>query len=233
VAFLRALERCGEVRRAAEDAAVDFSTAYARRKAHADFAVEWDAALAAFRARQRSEEAPPPCSTWSPAPATAGEARIAGGKLRRVGEGRWGKAKEEMFLAELHASGNFSRAARAIGMSPQAISRRRRNDPRLEQACEEAVAAAASRLGWMVVAAGNQAFDPDDLPEPGESPLPPVTVREAIDILKLRGWAPGPLVAEPEPVDMEAVRARLEQKMRMLGMLDEEPHPAKQGDASD
>src|SRR4051794_34833569 len=41
IPFLRALERTGEVRTAARDAGVDHSTAYARRKAHADFAADW------------------------------------------------------------------------------------------------------------------------------------------------------------------------------------------------
>ena len=45
IAFLRALERTGEVRGAAEDAGVDYSTAYARRRRHADFAGAWDAAM--------------------------------------------------------------------------------------------------------------------------------------------------------------------------------------------
>jgi len=45
VAFLRALERTGEVRAAAWDAGIDFSTAYARRRVHREFAAAWAAAL--------------------------------------------------------------------------------------------------------------------------------------------------------------------------------------------
>jgi len=41
VAFLRALERTGEARAAALDAGIDHSTAYARRRAHPDFADTW------------------------------------------------------------------------------------------------------------------------------------------------------------------------------------------------
>lgn len=44
--FLRSLERTGQVEAAARDAGIDKSTAYGRRRAHADFAEEWDAALA-------------------------------------------------------------------------------------------------------------------------------------------------------------------------------------------
>jgi hypothetical protein len=57
VPFLRALERTGEARAAAEDAGIDHTTAYARRKAHADFAAAWAEALEKHRAeRKRVEE---------------------------------------------------------------------------------------------------------------------------------------------------------------------------------
>jgi hypothetical protein len=45
IAFLRALERSGVARAAAADAGIDYTTAYARRRAHAGFAAEWAAAL--------------------------------------------------------------------------------------------------------------------------------------------------------------------------------------------
>ena len=57
LSFLRALERTGEVRAAAKDAGIDHSTAYARRKAHAEFAGQWEAALERFRAER---DGPPP-----------------------------------------------------------------------------------------------------------------------------------------------------------------------------
>src|SRR3954452_431301 len=56
LAFFRALERTGQVRVAAEDAGIDHSTAYARRRAHADFAAAWADAIAAHRARVKSEQ---------------------------------------------------------------------------------------------------------------------------------------------------------------------------------
>ena len=52
IAFLRALERSGVARWAATDAGVDFTTAYARRKRHSDFAEAWAAALARGRAER-------------------------------------------------------------------------------------------------------------------------------------------------------------------------------------
>src|SRR5438045_2522311 len=41
IPFLRALARTGVAREAAKDAGIDHSTAYERRKAHADFAADW------------------------------------------------------------------------------------------------------------------------------------------------------------------------------------------------
>src|SRR3954449_7960065 len=56
VPFMRALERTGQVRAAADDAGIDHSTAYARRRAHADFAAAWAEALRAHKARVKAEE---------------------------------------------------------------------------------------------------------------------------------------------------------------------------------
>jgi len=57
IPFLRALERTGNVRASAEEAGVDHTTAYNRRKAHSDFAAAWAEALEKGRAeRKRVEE---------------------------------------------------------------------------------------------------------------------------------------------------------------------------------
>jgi len=197
LAFLRALERCGEVRRAAEDAAVDHTTAYARRKAHPDFAAEWDGALAAYaeKVKLRAEpdlEAGAPAPPPPPAVSTgfAGrEERLAVMPRARPALGRWGKWKEEMFLAELVASANVRRAAKAAGVSTQAVYKRRAKDRRLRQAWDMAVETGRARLAAMLVAAANASLDPDDLPDPESSPLPPVSVGEAIAIARLRGPA--------------------------------------------
>ena len=55
VAFLRALERTGEVEAAARDAGIDKSTAYSRRKAHSNFAEAWEDALRLRSGRTEAE----------------------------------------------------------------------------------------------------------------------------------------------------------------------------------
>jgi hypothetical protein len=56
IAFLRALTRTGDVRAAAADAGIDYTTAYARRKAHAEFAGLWRGALAAHAQLVKRDE---------------------------------------------------------------------------------------------------------------------------------------------------------------------------------
>jgi hypothetical protein len=59
IPFLRALERTGDVRASAEDAGIDHTTAYARRRTHAEFASNWERALQAHAeraGRERAEE---------------------------------------------------------------------------------------------------------------------------------------------------------------------------------
>ena len=241
IAFLRALERCGQARASAEAAGVDHTTAYARRRAHAEFAEGWAAALAAFKEnKRRAEEADPSTIRSSadgpavgsdhlgngplPAPPQAllgEELAPVNGQLKRVGPGRWSKKKERIFLAELGASGNARRAAKAIGMSTQALSERKAKDARLAQAWDYAVASARSNLHAHAIASGNETFDPRDLPDPDESPLPKVTIREAIDILKLP--VPGGAKGQPavEPYDTEEMTARIAKKMEALGWLEE------------
>jgi len=72
-----------------------------------------------------------------------------------------------------------------------------------------------------VIASGNETFDPSDLPDPEESPLPRVSIREAIDILKLP--VPGGAKGQPavEPYDTAEITARIAKKMEVLGWLDE------------
>jgi len=56
IAFLRALERTGDARASAEDAGIDHTTAYARRRSHPEFAAAWTQALAAHAERLKREQ---------------------------------------------------------------------------------------------------------------------------------------------------------------------------------
>jgi hypothetical protein len=101
--FLRALERTGEAQSAAEDAGIDHSTAYARRRSHAGFATAWEAALKAHaEAKRRAEEAELQSFTRSPPhpdplPLKGARENLdgeeltgAGGQMKQVGADFWG-----------------------------------------------------------------------------------------------------------------------------------------------
>jgi hypothetical protein len=155
---------------------------------------------------------------------------ISNGQLKRVGPGRWSKSKERAFLAELAYSGSSRRACRAIGMSKEALSKRRKKDPHFAAAWEAAVEAGRRRLEGLLVEAGNETFDPDDLPDGEETQLPKVTVAEAIQIVKLKG----PPAAEPATATAdllasdEEVRAALVKSLAAFGV-----RVAKEEDAWD
>jgi hypothetical protein len=192
-AFLRALERTGAARAAAEDAGVDHTTAYQRRRAHADFAAAWVAALAAHEAKTNGR-APtlslPPLRAGFPSPAKGGgageELIVSGGQLRRVSAERWGKKRQATFLNELAATGNIRRACDAVEISYEAVRKRRRKDPHLDSACHAAIAVCKARAPEFLASAMVATFDPDALPGPETNPLPKVTIAEAIRIAQLR-----------------------------------------------
>src|SRR5207248_1880612 len=130
-------------------------------------------------------------------------------------------------LAELVSSGNIRRACKAARISREAVRKRRRRDPYLDTACKAAIEASKARAHEYLASAMAETFDPDALPDPDTSPLPRVSIAEAIKIAQLKApagcdAAAAGFVLENGPRDIEAVRARLEQRMRALGLLADE-----------
>jgi molybdenum-dependent DNA-binding transcriptional regulator ModE len=244
-AFLRALERTGVARVAAEDAGVDYTTAYARRRAHADFASDWAWVLQAYAERVEREQAEelaalrsaqgkpspgsPAASPTSPACGRGelGDELIAsGGQLKRAGHDRWGKRKQEALLAELAAHGNFRQASKAVGISYEAVRKRRRRNPSLEKACKAAIEACRARIPEFLAGAAAATFDPDAIADSGTNPFPKVTIADAIRIAQLGGSKkqepdelPDPFAEEAArmtPDDVAALREKLVRKLRRM-----------------
>jgi len=226
VAFLRALERTGVARAAATDAGVDFSTAYARRRRHSDFAAAWESAL---RRRSGRAVADPstivPAGNGPPPRAELGEELAGvGGQGKRVSEERWGRRKRELYLAELAATANHRRAALAAGISYEAVRKRRKQDRRLEAACEAAIAECQALAPAYLASALVATFDPQSLPDDGGlNPLPRMTISEAIKVSQMSARAapagPDPVAAEAAAMtaaEVEALRARVLTKVRRL-----------------
>ena len=242
IPFLRALERTGNARASAEDAGIDHTTAYARRRSHPDFASNWEWVLQAHEEKKKREEGEEveafrasldgPSTIASPGngpppPGELGEElAISNGQVRRAGHDRWGKRKEQAFLAELAATGNLRQASAAVGISYEAVRKRRRKDPRLEAACRAAIEACRARIPEFLAGAAAATFDPDAIEDGAANPLPKVTVAEAIKIAQLNGGAKaasaqGAQEYEDDPGydyqdDIADIRERLVQKLQRL-----------------
>lgn len=249
VAFLRALERTGEARVAAKDAGIDFTTAYARRRAHGEFAQAWAEALAAHDVRVTAEEeaeiaavergglqaGPSTIASAGNGPPSQAQLRedvvVCAGKVRRRGHGRWSKAKEKVFFEELAATANMRMAADAAGVSTNAI-RARRHKSRLFAAKFDAVVRnAGAVIDLYLVEEARKTFDPETIDSGDVQPR--VTIDQAIKISQLNaakakreGAAGNPFEDEQdEPEydyheDVADIRERIVRKLQLMKKRD-------------
>ena len=227
IPFLRALARTGDVRAAAEDAGIDHTTAYVRRKTHPEFAGLWRGALAAHetwvKGKQAEEiaalrQAPPPHFMRSPSPSELGEDLVGGGaQVKRAGHDRWSQAKEKLFFDELAATANVKRAAAAAGVSTNAVYARRMKQPLFRAKWEAVLETGRAAIEMKLVEAANKSFDPDEIDVEGVEPK--VSVAEAIRIVQLHGSKAQKQSVEqmqPPEEEIEAVRERLFNKLERL-----------------
>jgi hypothetical protein len=235
IAFLRALARTGEVRAAAVDAGIDHSTAYARRRAHAEFASLWRGALAAHAqwgkrdeneaiaaVRRSARPLSPLAFGESPSPSEGGGAEGcelvgAGAQIKRAGEGRWSQAKEAVFFDELAATANVKRSAEAAGVSTNAVYARRMKDRLFKAKWAAVLESGRAAIEMKLVEAANKSFDPDEIDTGDVEPR--VSVAEAIRIVQLHGSkAQRSAIEEIEPpaAEIEEIRERLFNKLERL-----------------
>ena len=149
----------------------------------------------------------------------------AGGKdgpqmVRSQGD-RWTDEAEAIFLDHLAASCNVTLSAKAVGFSREAIYRRRRNDPGFAERWQAALEQGYARIEMLLVRRAAETLE-GSLQEPREpdpdTPLPEMTVRDAIAILQLHrssvkgdGRSPG-WRARPRSLDemRDSILAKLE-----------------------
>jgi hypothetical protein len=231
--FLRALVRTGDVRASAEDAGIDWSTAYQRRKTHADFADLWLGALGAHKRWQelkKMEEmralnsAPPPHSVRSPSPRELGEDLIgSASQVKRAGHDRWNQRKEKAFFEELAATANVKRAAKAAGVSPNAVYARRMRDAHFKAKWAAVLESGRASIEMHLVEAANRSFEPEELDTGAVEPK--VSVAEAIRIVQVHGSKkseeelPNPFAEQAASMTQEDVaelRERIIRKLRRL-----------------
>jgi hypothetical protein len=243
VPFVRALERTGEARAAAKDAGIDQSTAYARRRAHGEFASRWAEALAAHAARVKAEEdaeimgieagrasplaARAPRESPSSAERGGRDLVVSGGKVRRAGAERWSGRKERIFFDELAATANITMAAEAAGVSTNAVHARRLRHPLFAAKWAAVEAAARATISMQLIEQTRKSFDLADL-DTGDV-KPRVTIDQAIRISQSGGASKWQRQAADAPeekkgcacaYDVADVRARLEAKLRHIGEQD-------------
>jgi hypothetical protein len=137
--FLAALAESGNATMAAEAAGVGRGRIYARRRGDAAFAQRWTEALARFEAGQReglaADEAPPEAAgaIWEKVTVADGlvlrRGRRGAMQLAAARPRDWSGRIQAAFLDHYVASGNVALAARAAGVAPGTVWRRRRTDP--------------------------------------------------------------------------------------------------------
>lgn len=185
-AFLRVLRRTGNVTLAAERAGVDKSTVYLARKGDAGFAGKWAAAVETAGADE-GKRAPRLCSGRADREAPELVVRVSkrhGAQLVKVSAGRWSTKREKVFLAALAHSGCVRSAARACGLSTNALRYRKRTYPDFATRWRAAEAEAGERVPALLAAAAIAALDP----EIDDSDLPPVSISEALHICRMKGF---------------------------------------------
>jgi hypothetical protein len=188
--FLRALERTGDVRASAEDAGIDHTTAYLRRRTQSGL-----------------------CGRVG---AGAGRASRAGRAGKAEGHDRWSDRKEKLFFDELAATANVKRSARAAGVSPQAVFARRLRDARFRAKWAAVLETGRAAIEMQLVERAKKSFDPDEH-DFGEAE-PRVSIAEALRIVQQSGKAYAPAFVERPGFedDGENVHERLIHKLLRL-----------------
>lgn len=136
-----------------------------------------------------------------------------------------------MFFEELAASASVRRAAKAAGVSPQAVYARRAKSALFRTKWDAVLEVGRARLDALLVEAANRTFDPDSDPLPECEGTPAVSVAEAIRIVKMHGskrdQASFAEEEEPPAEEMAAIRERVLAKIDRLAEL----HRAERLDA--
>ena len=163
---------------------------------------------------------------------SGGESEVSGGKGRRVqrraarGSGV-GKPKRraftyprrQQFLDHFAASCNARAAALAVGVSENCIYAWRQKDAAFRAGWSEALAQGYARLEAELLLASSRALTPqaDDRVAARVGAIDGKTALAVLEAYRRSGGrAPG--AVWPHPYDVEAVRARLETKLRVLGV---------------
>ena len=96
-----------------------------------------------------------------------------GAKMVKAAAGRWCAETEERFFASLGRTGCVRAAARAAGISTNALYKRREAYPEFAERWDRVEAEAAQKLPELLRAASIASLDPEAAAEMAEEGLPP------------------------------------------------------------
>lgn len=137
------------------------------------------------------------------------------------------RKRKEIFLAHFAATANANAAARAAGVSKSTVYAHRRTDPVFSAAWYDALGEGYARVEAESVRWAEQAFT-IRASESAAKAIRNMDPKVALAILESYrrngGRRPGEIL--PHPYDPGEVRARLEAKMRALGVIRESPSAA-------
>ena len=207
-AFLKALERAGNIRLAARQTGLKYGTVQHRRRNHPAFAQECDAALALAHSHLLDFGGRQPPSA-NRADKGAGAYRTKGGEgvvvrrrdgklqLRAAQPGKLTRQCEQAFLAALSATANIRLSAAAAGASVAAFYRRKRRNPAFAREMRMALEMGYLRLEMALIESFEPASYCDDAWRHNEPPpIPQMTASQALQLLYLH-QKEARLIAEP------------------------------------
>jgi hypothetical protein len=154
----------------------------------------------------------------------AGTAIRRGGKdgpqIVRTKGAQWTPEAQEIFLEKLHAGYGYGAAAEAAGFTHKTIAVRRHSDPAFAAECEAARAHGVARIDQLLL--DEAAASLEGRPRKAESPLPPMTVQEAILVVKLHHARAAPDARrrfggwQPRPRTLDEVRGSILTKLSAI-----------------
>lgn len=145
-----------------------------------------------------------------------------GPHIRQSSGVRWNDAVQELFLDALATGASYAAAAAAAGFSPQAVFNRRRRNPQFEAECDAARAQGVARLDQLLIAQAEAALEGRKPPD--GALLPPMTVQNAIDVVKMYRQTPASEKEghrrrggwQPRPRKLDEVRSSILAKLSAM-----------------
>jgi hypothetical protein len=234
-ALLKALRRTGNIRLAARDVGLKYGTVQHRRRVHPAFAQACAAALAFAQARLAGKKRDPRLrgDDGKGHRTSGGEAvvvRLRDGTLqvRRAQPNKLTREAEQAFLLALSATCNVSLAAAAVGASPRAFYRRKKQDPAFAREMRMALQRGYEALELALMESTLPAAHEHDEWRHNEPPaVPPMSAAQALQLMYLH-QKEARLTAEPDYLKRRRGEGHAVHLERLARMAEERDRRARE-----